>query len=123
MPYVLVGAGGFAGAIARYVMTSAIGTSLYGVPWATFAINVLGSFLLGMLGPLVARGLPGESEPMRLALGIGFLGAFTTFSTFSAEAHQLIQSDEWPLAALYAAGSVVAALAAVRAGAAIGAAL
>jgi len=123
LPYVLVGAGGFLGAIARYLVASVIGSNVHGVPWATFTINVSGSFLLGMLGTVATRGMLGAPDPARLALGVGFLGAFTTFSTFSAESHQLIQSDDWPMAALYAAGSVVAGIAAVRAGAAIGAAL
>ncbi|MGE0392276.1 MAG: fluoride efflux transporter CrcB [Vicinamibacterales bacterium] len=119
----LVGAGGFLGAIARYLTTNAIGTSASGIPWATFVINVSGSLLLGALGTAATRGLIGAPEPVRLALGVGFLGAFTTFSTFSVETNHLIQTDDWPMAMLYAAGSVVAGLAAVRAGAAIGAAL
>jgi CrcB protein len=119
----LVGAGGFLGAIARYLVTTVVGTSASGVPWATFLINVSGSLLLGMLGTVATRGLFGGPEPIRLALGVGFLGAFTTFSTFSVETNQLLQADDWPMAALYAAGSVVAGLVAVRAGAAIGAAL
>lgn len=119
----LVGVGGFVGAIARYLAATLIGTSASGVPWATFVINVTGSLLLGILGSVATRGVLGAPEPMRLALGVGFLGAFTTFSTFSVETNQLLQMDDWPMAALYAAGSVVAGLAAVRAGAAIGAAL
>lgn len=123
LPYALVGAGGCAGAMARYAVASVIGTSASGVPWATFLINVSGSLLFGLLGALATRGWLGAPEPARLALGVGFLGAFTTFSTFSAETNRLILGDDWPMAALYAAGSVVAGLAAVRAGAALGAAL
>jgi CrcB protein len=61
----------------------------------TFVINISGSFLLGVLGTLVAQKMMPNSESMRLALGVGFLGAFTTFSTFEFETHALFDDGSW----------------------------
>lgn len=118
MPYLLVGVGGFVGANARWLVARFIeaeaGTRF---PWATFAINVSGSFLLGVLGALIAgRVGAAQADAWRLALGVGFLGAFTTFSTFGYETHTLLESGAWMRAALYMVGSAVCGLAAVRAG-------
>lgn len=84
----LVGAGGFLGAIARFLVNTWV-TGRYGhqFPWATFAINVSGSFFLGLLMTLfLARVV---SDPWRLLLAVGFLGAYTTFSTFEYESAKL----------------------------------
>jgi CrcB protein len=77
----LVALFGAAGALARYGIASAVGQRSF--PIATLAINVVGSFLLGVL---LASG---ASSTARTALGVGFLGAFTTFSTFAVEADGL----------------------------------
>ena len=92
MPYLLVGLGGFIGANARFVVARLVG-ALFETrfPLGTFVINVSGSFLLGVLGTLVAQKVMPNSESMRLALGVGFLGAFTTFSTFEFETHALLR--------------------------------
>ena len=58
-------------------------------------INVSGSFLLGVLGTIVAQTVMPNSEAMRLALGVGFLGAFTTFSTFEFETDALFDDGSW----------------------------
>ncbi len=97
----LVGAGGFVGANARYlaglVTTAWLGTRF---PFSTFFINASGSFLLGLVGTLAAeRWLP-HPESFRLLLGVGFLGAFTTFSTFEFETHGLVQDGQWMMAGL-----------------------
>src|SRR6185295_13365844 len=91
MPYLLVGLGGFIGANARLVVARLVG-ALFETrfPMGTFVINISGSFLLGVLGALVADRVTPNSEALRLALGVGFLGAFTTFSTFEFESHALI---------------------------------
>ncbi len=84
----LVGAGGFLGAVARFLL-NVWATGRYGnqFPWATFGINVSGSFLLGLLMTLfLARFL---SDPWRLFLMVGFLGAYTTFSTFEYDSARL----------------------------------
>ena len=96
MPYLLVGLGGFIGANARFVVARLVG-ALFETrfPLGTFVINISGSFLLGVLGTLVAQKVMPNSESMRLALGVGFLGAFTTFSTFEFETHALFDDGSW----------------------------
>lgn len=81
----LIGAGGFFGAVARYGVSKASLLILGGrYPLGTFFVNVSGSFLLGcVIGSLFFRSTSGEN--LRLLIGTGFLGAFTTFSTFSVE--------------------------------------
>jgi CrcB protein len=85
------------------------------VPWATFAVNVIGSFVLG-----VVLGLLPPGSGARLLLGTGFCGGFTTFSTFSAEVVAIAEGGAAGRAGAYAVGSVAAGLAAAVAGAAIG---
>ena len=114
-PYLLVGLGGFAGANARFLLARAAGAAVdTPFPLGTFVINIAGSFLLGVLGTIVARQLSPESEALRLALGVGFLGAFTTFSTFEFETHGLLEVGSWLLAGANMVGSVVVRLIALR---------
>jgi len=119
MRYLVVGAGGFAGAIARYAVALWIDSYWRRpFPLATFCINVSGCFLIGLFLSLALLRLP---DPMlRLLLATGFLGAYTTFSTFELETHNLTVSGAtgWALANVIA--SVVAGFAAVRLGAALG---
>ena len=117
LPYVLVGVGGFLGANARFMVARGAG-ALFDTrfPLGTFLANVGGSFLLGVLGTLLAEKLSPHSESLRLALGVGFLGAFTTFSTFEFETHALLEDGYWLLAAVNMAGSVLVGLLALRAG-------
>ena len=117
---VLVGTGGMAGAIARYGFAIAVDRLWLGsFPLATFLINLLGSFAFGLV---VALGLERAAigPDMRLALTTGFLGAFTTFSTFEFETNRLLVAGSWFTAALYVALSLIAGLAAVQIGTAIG---
>lgn len=117
MPYVLVGLGGFIGANARFVVARLVGAAFETrFPLGTFVINVSGSFLLGVLGALIALKVTSGSEAMRLALGVGFLGAFTTFSTFEFETHALLEDGSWLLAATNVCASLFLGLLAVRAG-------
>ena len=117
MPYLLVGLGGFIGANARFVVARLVG-ALFETrfPLGTFVINVSGSFLLGVIGTLVAQKVMPNSESMRLALGVGFLGAFTTFSTFEFETHALIDDGSWLTATMNIFASFFVGLLAVRAG-------
>ena len=117
MPYLLVGVGGFIGANARFLLARLVGTLVETrFPLGTFVINVSGSFLLGVLGTIVAQKLTANSEAMRLALGVGFLGAYTTFSTFEFETHALIDDGSWLTATANMFGSLLAGLLAVRIG-------
>jgi CrcB protein len=85
-------------------------------PLGTFVINITGSFLLGALGTIVAQKVMPNSESMRLALGVGFLGAYTTFSTFEFETHALFDDGSWLTATTNMFASLFVGLLAVRAG-------
>lgn len=114
--FLLVALGGGLGAAGRYGVSLAMPAKPGEWPWATFSINVLGSLLIGVLaGWLSTRGDAGE--PWRLFLGVGVLGGFTTFSAYSLETLRMIERGEWPMAIMYALGSVLAGLAAVAIGA------
>ncbi len=91
---IATGFGGFFGAIARYLISMNI-NSIFGssFPYGTLLVNTLGSFLLGFLTKFFTD-LFLINEMLRLAVLIGFLGAFTTFSTFSMESANLIQNGE-----------------------------
>ena len=111
----LVAAGGAGGAVLRYQLGRAV-SSLAGpessFPWGTLAANVIGSLAMGLLmGWLTRSG--GANEGMRLLLGVGLLGGFTTFSAFSLEMMQLIERGSAGLALAYAGLSVIAGLAAL----------
>jgi CrcB protein len=117
LPYLLVGAGGFLGANARFLLARWIGEGVATrFPLGTFAINVTGSFLLGVLGTAVAQKLVPGADHLRLALGVGFLGAYTTFSTFEYETHALLEDGLSATALANVALSVVVGLVAVRLG-------
>ena len=117
LPYLLVGAGGFLGANARFLLARWIGeTAATRFPLGTFVINVTGSFALGLLGAALAQRLVPGSDHLRLALGVGFLGAYTTFSTFELETHALLEDGLSATALANVALSVVAGLLAVRLG-------
>ena len=119
-PYLLVGLGGFAGANARMMLARLIAAAVdTRFPLGTFVINTSGSFLLGLVAVLVAERLLPYPEQVRLAVGIGFLGAFTTFSTFEFETSVLLDTGAWAQAAWNVVGSAVAGLIAVRVGIAI----
>ena len=114
-----VGAGGFCGAIARYAIGLFVDARL-GTPFpvATLLINVTGSFVLGVLsGALEFSSAPPE---LRLAIGVGFLGAYTTFSTFTYETLRLVEAGDGVLAFGYVAASLVIGLAAAMLGLALG---
>ena len=110
-----VALGGAAGAVARFGVSGWVhGFSGAAFPWGTLTVNVAGAFALGLTLRLLQASVAGPET--RAFLAVGFLGAFTTFSTFSWEAIALIQDGEWARASLYLGGSVVAGLAAVLAG-------
>ncbi|MDX1530078.1 MAG: fluoride efflux transporter CrcB [Rhodothermales bacterium] len=103
-----VAAGGAAGALARYgVGLAAVRVVAGPFPVGTWAVNLLGSFLIGLAVPLLAV----RADALRLLLVTGFLGSFTTFSTFSLDTLALWEGGRPGLAALNAAGSVAFGLA------------
>jgi fluoride exporter len=117
MPYVLVGGGGFIGAIARFLVARWVGVLVETrFPLGTFAINISGSFLLGVIGTIAAEKVVANSDAIRLALGVGFLGAYTTFSTFEFETHALFEDGSWLTATTNMFASLFIGLVAVRVG-------
>ena len=117
LPYLLVGMGGFLGANARFIVVRVVGFSFETrFPLGTFLVNTSGSFLLGVLGAIVADRVFPSSDAVRLSLGVGFLGAFTTFSTFEFETHALLEDGSWLTAAANIFASLFLGLLALRAG-------
>ena len=115
----LIALSGAAGALSRYGLSLWIAAlsarqAWYSFPLATLLINVSGSFALGLVMGLAGRGA--LSAELRLALGVGFLGAFTTFSAFSVDLDTLITRGEWGKAALVLFGNVGLGFAAAVAG-------
>jgi len=89
----LVGVGGFAGSVFRYLISHFL-KSPQGFPWATFTANGLGCLLIGLAAGLLSQ----EQKYLQLLLITGFLGGFTTFSSFGYETISLIQNDQHRLA-------------------------
>jgi CrcB protein len=111
-----VAAGGAAGAVARFGVSVAAARWLSdGFPWGKLVVNVIGGLAMGLL---FARTSP-DQESLRLALGVGVLGGFTTFSAFSLETVRLMEHQPG-VAALYAAASVVLSVGACWAGLVLG---
>ncbi len=105
----LVGVAGMVGVIARYLISSPFHADA--LPWATVGINIVGSFVLGILVSSHTF-----SADLRSIVGVGFLGGFTTFSTFSVQAFLDIEAGEPMRALVYVAASVCVGLAAAAGG-------
>ena len=112
MKMALIGIAGAIGAVVRYQVGLAAGDRDF--PWATLGINLVGSFLLGLLLKAAAdRGWP---DTTTLPLGVGFLGAFTTFSTFSVETQTMLRDGRAGTAAIYVGASVLGGILAAAVG-------
>ena len=114
MKILLVFIGGGLGATARYFVTTILAGKLGNFPVGTMTANILGSFLMGLVVGIIAG--RASLENVRLFTAVGFLGGFTTFSTFSAETLALIQGGQIFSAAANILLSVAAGLAACLAG-------
>ena len=108
MIVVLVAVAGAAGVLARYGVTQALGSAA--APWSVLAINVAGSFVLGVLAGI------GIGEDARLIAGVGFLGGFTTFSTFSLDVFADLEAGRPGRAVVYIVLSVGLGVGAAAAG-------
>ncbi|MGB3796057.1 MAG: fluoride efflux transporter CrcB [Alteraurantiacibacter sp.] len=101
-----VALGGGIGALARYQMSRLLtgwlgAPAITAFPFATLAVNTIGSLLMGVLAGWLVRGAPENVDQLRLLLGVGLLGGFTTFSAFSLETAFLVQRGQIGLAAIY----------------------
>lgn len=120
MTWLWVSVGAAAGAAARYLVARGVRSRHGGLfPWATFSVNVVGSLILG----LVTGASSAVPSGLGLAVGTGFCGALTTYSTFGYETLQLAGDGDRLLAVLNVVGSIAAGMAAAAAGYALGAAL
>ena len=114
-------AGGGTGAVLRHqtgrLLTHVLGPqAVTAFPWATLAVNVIGSCAMGVLAGWLARHGDAAGEQWRLLVGVGLLGGFTTFSAFSLELMLLIERGQPWLAASYALVSMLAGLTALYIG-------
>ena len=119
--WLYVALGGAAGAAARFALSEWLSARAGGAfPWGTFVVNVSGCLALGLL----AGAFPGaDAWRVRLLLGVGFCGGFTTFSTFGYETAVLLQTRAYAPAFAYVGGSMFCGLLAMFAGLWIGGAL
>lgn len=102
--YFVIMLGGALGSAARFGLASVIDGKWGTLPWGTFTVNVLGSFLVGFFMALAGPDGPFMASPVtRAFVAIGILGGFTTFSSFSLQTIMLLQDGEW----LWAAGNVL----------------
>jgi len=114
----LVLTGAAVGAPLRYLSDRAVQSRHDTVfPWGTFTVNVLGSLILGLITGAVTAG--GASPQVQLAMGTGFCGALTTYSTFSYETLRLLEDDARFFAAANVAAGIVAGLGSAFLGVAI----
>ena len=115
-PLILVACGGAFGACLRYLVGRwALVTLGAGLPFGTWTVNIAGSFAMGLLAGWLTR-IDAGGEDLRLLLGVGVLGGFTTFSAFSLEVFTMINRNEIGLAAAYAVSSVAGGVLALMTG-------
>jgi len=105
--YVMIAIGGALGAIARYQLASVIQARIpVGFPWGTFVVNVTGCFVMGAATTVMTERLVDPN--WRFLIPIGFIGAYTTFSTFEMETFRAIADGAWLVGGLNVVGSVLA---------------
>ncbi|MBX7269365.1 fluoride efflux transporter CrcB [Micromonospora sp. Llam7] len=110
-----IAVGGMVGAVVRHGLAVAFPHPPGGFPWATFAVNVSGCLLIGVLMVLITEAWQAP-RLVRPFLGVGILGGYTTFSTYAVEVQQAVAAGATRTGLLYLAGTLVAALASVRIG-------
>jgi CrcB protein len=114
--YVMIAIGGSLGAIARYEVATMIQARIpAGFPWGTFVVNVSGCLVMGVATTLLTERLV-VNPAWRFLIPVGFIGAYTTFSTFELEAFRANTEGAWLIGGAYIVGSVVAGYLALWAG-------
>lgn len=114
--YLAVAAGGAVGAMLRYYLTlSGLSRAAQPFPMATFVVNITGSFVVGFFLTLATERIP-INPHVRLAVAVGFVGAYTTFSTFEYETARLLEGKDFVYAFLYVVLSFAVGFGAVWAG-------
>jgi CrcB protein len=111
----LVFFGGGLGSVVRYLLGKFLNNAENGIPYGTFAANILGSLIIGIILGLAARN-EALTQSQTLLLATGFCGGFTTFSTFAYENHEFLKSGDFLMFAFYTIASFAVALLAVFAG-------
>ena len=114
----VVGLGSFIGGVLRYSISLMMQSRLQHFPWNTFLVNIVGCFLIGLLFGYADKS--GMSANLKLFLGTGLLGGFTTFSAFSMESFRMLQLNAYGNVAMYVLGSVVFGLGATFLGVLLG---
>lgn len=102
----LVFAGGGFGSVLRYAIGKYFNATLHGFPYGTFAVNILGSLLIGIILGLAAKN-NSISQSQTLLLATGFCGGFTTFSAFAYENHVFLKNGDFTSFAIYTISSFV----------------
>ena len=111
--YVMIAVGGALGALARYQLAAMIQTRVpVGFPWGTFVVNITGCLVMGIAATLLADRLVVHPN-WRFLIPIGFIGAYTTFSTFEYETFRAVAEGAWLVGGLNVVASVVAGYAAL----------
>lgn len=117
MPLIYIALGGAIGSVLRYGLVQAAGRAFGAAfPYGTYAVNILGSLMMGLLMGVFAKYAPDNQDELRLFLAVGVLGGFTTFSAFSFDVVALIQAQQTATAVFYALSSVVFSVLALMAG-------
>ncbi len=110
MKIFLIALFGAIGTLARYGLQGVVQIRMGGAfPYGTLLINLSGCFLLGLIGQLTLNRMLISSD-MRMAISVGLLGGFTTFSSFGWETAKMLEGGEWLRASTYVSASVVAGL-------------
>ncbi len=111
-PWLQVLLGGAFGALSRYLLALWISSRSVGsFPWPVFSVNIIGCLLIGILAQLYTQS--SQMQAMRWLLTVGFLGGFTTYSSFGLETVELLRNKDWTNLVLYVGGTNIAGVIAV----------
>ena len=116
--YVMIAIGGALGALARYALAAMVQQRVaVGFPWGTFVVNVTGCFVMGVAATVLTERV--VSANLQFLIPVGFIGAYTTFSTFELETFRAVSDGAWTIAGLNVVGSAAAGYASLWLGVAL----